>query len=602
MLLKIKYILIALFLCSFLQIVANGKTQYIKKDKMDTCFPKLMAAQQSLAKIIHKINKKYSDNYLHVLHIYNYNFNTAQTQKQYQRISSIVADLTNAINTAKERNSDYCPNLAAIYTLKGIGLLYQKKYIEAYQTFDTVVTYYRHVPTWTNAYLWLAHTSLYMKNFDTTASLLQMIIMDLDTSSNKEEYLRYETIATDYHILIGDLEQAMHHLLKTEHLPLSREMRTRSYFIIAQIYDEMANYKEAIPYYDIVMERILFSRLMRPYAVVHKHLCEKRIEEQKNSISIERIPIEAIPEDFEPTMVESYHDSLFFNTNYPYYFNDLAAMFFLDESVEYEDSSESEENSDYIDDYYQSHLTGEILESIFENWDSISIHIPVTDFNSMTDTIYLPLLEQDKAYTLPHLNSIVSRFGWRRYRYHYGVDTKNTHGDSIFCIFDGIVRIAKSNKTYGNVVIIRHYNGLETFYAHCSKILVEPNQEVKSGELIALVGNTGRSTGPHLHLETRYKGAAFNPEYMIDFENGKLISDTLRITKETFNYRHSENSSKSSSTTSSVSSSGAVYYRIRLGDTLLSIAKKYKTNINSIKKLNGLRSDFIREGQRIRVL
>jgi murein DD-endopeptidase MepM/ murein hydrolase activator NlpD len=216
----------------------------------------------------------------------------------------------------------------------------------------------------------------------------------------------------------------------------------------------------------------------------------------------------------------------------------------------------------------------------------------------MTDTIFLPLIEPNVNYTLPRMGSIISRFGWRRHRYHYGIDTKNAYGDSIFCIFDGVVRIAKRNRTYGNVVIVRHYNGLETFYAHCSKLLVEPNQEVKAGELIALVGSTGRSRGPHLHFETRYQGWAFNPEYMINFEEGRLISDTLMITKETFNYLRSG----SSSVSSPPPPSGAVYYKIRSGDTLSTIARRYRTNVNNIKRLNGLKSDFIREGQRIRVL
>jgi murein DD-endopeptidase MepM/ murein hydrolase activator NlpD len=304
-----------------------------------------------------------------------------------------------------------------------------------------------------------------------------------------------------------------------------------------------------------------------------------------------------IPEEFESTIVESTHDSSFLDMDYPYYFNDEAAMFFLDESITEEDDvmeDFEDENDTDAADYY---LTNEMLEDLIGNWDSISIHIPKTDFSTMTDTIYLPLIEPDADYTLPHISSIVSRFGWRRYRYHYGVDTKNAFGDSIFTVFDGVVRIAKRNKTYGNVIIIRHFNGLETFYAHCSKLLVEPHQEVKAGDLIALVGNTGRSKGAHLHFETRYKGAAFNPEYMIDFEKGQLISDTLVITKETFNYSRSGNSS---STTPSPS--GAVYYKIRSGDTLSSVARKYRTSVNNIKRLNGLKSDFIREGQRIRVL
>jgi murein DD-endopeptidase MepM/ murein hydrolase activator NlpD len=342
------------------------------------------------------------------------------------------------------------------------------------------------------------------------------------------------------------------------------------------------------------------DKLMKSYSTIYKHFCHQLIiEEEQAYLAMELAKEEIIPEpeEFEPTIIESYQDDSSYN--YPYYFNDMAAMFFLDESTGDEESDllDYEDSTNYIDDYDEMHLSNEMLETIFENWDSISIHIPKTDFSTMADTIYLPLVEVGTKYTLPHFNPVFSRFGWRRYRYHYGIDTKNSLGDSIFCVFDGIVRIAKRNRTYGNVVIVRHYNGLETFYAHCSQLLVEQNQEVKAGELIALVGSTGRSTGPHLHFETRYKGTAFNPEYMIDFEKGKLISDTLMITKETFNYRRSGNSSDTSP-----SSGNAVYYKIRPGDTLSGIAKKYRTTVNSIKRLNGLKSDFIRDGRRIRVL
>ena len=213
----------------------------------------------------------------------------------------------------------------------------------------------------------------------------------------------------------------------------------------------------------------------------------------------------------------------------------------------------------------------------------------------MKDTIYIPLIDTDSNYELPHFGSVVSRFGWRRYRYHYGTDLKGSTGDSIFCAFDGIVRIAVRNKTYGNVIIVRHYNGLETFYAHCSKLLVSPNQEVKAGELIGLIGNTGRSKGSHLHFEVRYKGSAFNPEYMIDFENKKLKSDTLMLTKEVFNYKNTY----SSSAVSSSSPNG--YHRVKSGETLSSIARKYKTTVNDLKRKNGLKSDLIREGQLLKL-
>ena len=151
---------------------------------------------------------------------------------------------------------------------------------------------------------------------------------------------------------------------------------------------------------------------------------------------------------------------------------------------------------------------------MLENWDSVAVILQNGFYKHRQ--FLLPLFDPIEGYELPHFGDVTSKFGWRRYRYHYGVDTKNQYGEPIFCVFDGIVRIARRSRTYGNFVIVRHKNGLETFYAHCSKLLVSQNQEVKAGDIIALVGSTGRSTGPHLHL-VRYKGNPIN-QILIDFE------------------------------------------------------------------------------------
>lgn len=587
-----------------MQLTANNEVSHLKKDQVDTCFSKFKTGYKSLFGAIDRINMSYSDNYLHVLFVYNYDWDTTKNTKQWNILSAALSASETAIINAREKDITYCPDIAEIYTMNAIALLYQKQYQKAYQLFDTVVRNYGRMTDTTNVLLWLAHTAIYMDKYDTAKSILQSIATSLDTT-NMKALIRYETIAADLSLKTFDYEDALNHLLKAKQMSSSRQMNIRIKFIIAQIYTQTARYGEAIPYYNEVMKPLLgVDNLMKSYAIVYKHFCEKLIiEEEQTYLAIKAAKEEMMrrePEEFEPTIIESNYDSSYLYKDYPYYFNDIAAMFFLDESTsDIQDTGEfeNEDTTNYIDDYDEMHLSNEMLETIFDNWDSISIHIPKTDFSSMSDTIYLPLIDAGTVYTLPHFNPVFSRFGWRRYRYHYGIDTKNLIGDSIFCVFDGIVRIAKRNRTYGNVIIVRHYNGLETFYAHCSKLLVEQNQEVKAGELIALVGSTGRSTGPHLHFETRYKGTAFNPEYMIDFENGKLISDTLMITKETFNYRRSGNSSDASP-----APANAVYYKIRSGDTLSGIAKKYRTTVNSIKRLNGLKSDFIRDGKRIRVL
>ncbi|MBP5687290.1 MAG: M23 family metallopeptidase [Muribaculaceae bacterium] len=137
-------------------------------------------------------------------------------------------------------------------------------------------------------------------------------------------------------------------------------------------------------------------------------------------------------------------------------------------------------------------------------------------------------------------NAITSHFGYRKQfgRMHYGVDLKASVGDTVYAAFSGKVRLTKFERNgYGFFVIVRHDNGMETVYGHLSKFLVKPNQYVKAGTPIALSGNTGRSTGPHLHFETRYMGVAMNPEKIFDFINGTTYHDTF-----TFNKNENNNS------------------------------------------------------------
>ena len=110
-----------------------------------------------------------------------------------------------------------------------------------------------------------------------------------------------------------------------------------------------------------------------------------------------------------------------------------------------------------------------------------------------------------------------SSFGWRRdpflgiRAFHSGLDFSAAHGEKIMATGAGIVTMVAKEKNYGNVLKIKHGDGLETRYAHCSKILVKKGDIVKRNQVIALVGNTGRSTGPHLHYEIRLNGRALDP-------------------------------------------------------------------------------------------
>lgn len=204
-------------------------------------------------------------------------------------------------------------------------------------------------------------------------------------------------------------------------------------------------------------------------------------------------------------------------------------------------------------------------------------------------------------YCHPAPYKIYSKYGMRRRRMHRGVDLAYPMGTPVVAAFDGMVRISKPNAGgYGQLIVIRHDNNLETYYGHLSQRLVNPGQMVHAGDTIALGGSTGRSTGPHLHFETRYLGYDFNPTKIIDFDNFKLKVDTLytsgfEVTSKTLIAEKNANDAKATTST------GAVYHKVRRGETLGSIAKKYHTYVSTLKKLNGLKSDFIREGQRLRV-
>lgn len=138
-------------------------------------------------------------------------------------------------------------------------------------------------------------------------------------------------------------------------------------------------------------------------------------------------------------------------------------------------------------------------------------------------------------YAMPVKHKVInSHYGYRKQfgRMHRGVDLKASVGDTIYAAFNGKVRITKFERNgYGFFVVIRHDNGLETVYGHLSKFLVKPNQVVKAGTPIALSGNTGRSTGPHLHFETRFMGVDINPEKIFDFVNGTTVRDTYTFNK-----------------------------------------------------------------------
>ncbi len=182
-------------------------------------------------------------------------------------------------------------------------------------------------------------------------------------------------------------------------------------------------------------------------------------------------------------------------------------------------------------------------------------------------------------------------FGYRprRRRMHYGLDIKVEIGDTIRAAFDGKVRFASyQRRGYGHFMVIRHHNGLETLYAHLSKKLVEENAVVRAGDPIGLGGNTGRSTGSHLHFETRLLGKALDPALMFDFPNQDVTGDYY-----TYKKPKQKVFDPSDPTT---------FYKVRSGDTLSRIAVKKNTTVKQLCKLNGITTKTtLRVGQVLRL-
>lgn len=234
--------------------------------------------------------------------------------------------------------------------------------------------------------------------------------------------------------------------------------------------------------------------------------------------------------------------------------------------------------------------------NLYQNFDIVTIHYRHQG-SAARDTIVL------SGYHHPAEYRITSNYGFRHRRMHRGVDLGYPEGTPVSAAFDGIVRISKGTANtggYGNLVVIRHYNGLETYYAHLSRRLVNPGQIVKAGDIIGLGGNTGRSYGSHLHFEVRYLGLDIDPNRIIDFDNFKLRYDTMYVSGYTVSTPAPAPQVQQAQTTTRRSSS-PVYYKVRKGDYLGAIARKHHTTVSKIKKLNRLRSDNIREGQRLRV-
>lgn len=210
-----------------------------------------------------------------------------------------------------------------------------------------------------------------------------------------------------------------------------------------------------------------------------------------------------------------------------------------------------------------------------------------TMFDSLKEDVHIPMA----GFCLPSPGYVTSQYGWRRYRMHKGTDIKVQIGDSIRSAWDGQVRIVGWDpRGYGYFVVVRHDNGLETVYGHMSRPLVDEYERVSAGYVLGLGGNTGRSTGSHLHFEIRYLGEAINPENFINFTSGELKNkEEYVIGVKAMKQARAEQAAMK-------------YHKVRSGDTLSGIAKKYGTTVKKLCQLNKIKETKILQiGQKIRV-
>ena len=244
-------------------------------------------------------------------------------------------------------------------------------------------------------------------------------------------------------------------------------------------------------------------------------------------------------------------------------------------------------------------------------WDTTNIAAyKSVKIDSLPQSVAINLVDSLKSYRFPYVGRVTSRYGIRHRRAHNGIDIALKVGDTICSAFDGRVRFSKATDTgYGTLVIIRHDNGLETYHGHLSARLVEEGDRVVAGQPIALGGNSGRSTGPHIHFETRYYGQSFDPERIINFRTGELRRDSFLLSKNYFSIysKYSQDFNAEAERNAAEKKENELsaekrYYKVRKGDYLGLIAKKNNTTVAAICRLNGIKSTTVLQiGRTLRV-
>lgn len=306
-----------------------------------------------------------------------------------------------------------------------------------------------------------------------------------------------------------------------------------------------------------------------------------------DAIIVKRVPLESKPS------LQSKEDVLVVDT-IPSTSEGLNIVLFNDNTWQYVRNR----NIDVLDEtIYTEHWNDKIQPYNIEQKD-----LPIS--------LVIDLVDSLKSYHYPFKGRITSKYGPRRGRVHQGTDIDLETGDPVYATFDGRVRVTTFVRGgYGNLVIIRHDNGLETYYGHLSEISVKPNDWVTAGQVIGKGGSTGRSTGSHLHYEMRYKGHTFDPERLIDFSTGTLRRETFLLKRTYFSpysrfTQDFEEEIQSDEEDKRIAAEAAAikYHIVKRGDTLGRIAINNHTTVTKLCQLNGIKkTSTLRIGQRIRV-
>lgn len=230
--------------------------------------------------------------------------------------------------------------------------------------------------------------------------------------------------------------------------------------------------------------------------------------------------------------------------------------------------------------------------AFYNHWNT-EVPNPIrNNLSEMDTTVTLLLVDtlQNCGFYPPKKGVITSDFGWRFGRNHNGIDIDLNVWDPVHAAFPGVVRVAKYYGGYGRVVVVRHYNGLETTYAHLHRFKVKPGDIVEAGDIIGLGGSSGNSTGSHLHFEIRFQGVPIAPSSVIDFINHELKADVIELKRSGAFLEVVKDKEKDDK----------IFYEVKQGDYLWKIAEEYNTTVDRICKLNKIHSRTrLKTGQKL---